>query len=100
VLNRGDRVPIAGVDVLLDDGATRAVTDAKGEFAFDAVVVGTHAVHLRGPLAAGGDFQITLSPGKRTTATYYVFRKERYASTVRGRRAVQETVEQTLSPRR
>jgi hypothetical protein len=95
VLSRGERVPLAGVTVLVDDAQT--VTDAHGEFELPALPVGEHTVHLRSPLIASADIKLALHAGKKTRATYYVIKKERYSSVVRGRLVIQETVEQTLS---
>ncbi len=97
VLSRGDRVPLPGVDVLLDDGALSALTDDKGRFSFPAVAPGAHDVHLRGSIAGETDLKLSLAAGKKTSVTWYVTRKERYTSVVRGQRVVQETVEQTLT---
>src|SRR4051812_48000896 len=85
VLARGDRVPLAGVSVSLDDGALSAVTGEDGRFAFPAVRPGPHAVHLGGAVAGKLDLAIDLAAGTRTTVTWYVARAERYSSTVRGR---------------
>ena len=69
---------------------------------------GRRALHLRRapgrhahPAAArpddrAADTPITLTPGKRLELTIYADAKERYTSVVRGRRALVETVEQTL----
>src|SRR5262249_15608994 len=65
-------------------------------FEFDAVPVGDHKVHLRGTGIAPSDGSVTMSAGKRLEVTYYVAARERYVSTVRAERVVQETVEQAL----
>lgn len=98
VLRRGDRVPLAGVDVALDegDGTLTTVTGARGEFRFDEVTPGPHKVHLRGATIGALDVPVTLHAGKRLEVTYYVAAKEQYATTVRTRRVVQETVEQSI----
>lgn len=96
VLRKGDRTPLEGVSVLLDVGEPSTRTDAAGRFQLDAVPVGPHAVHLRGPGIEPTDGGVTLEPGKQLETTFYVAAKERYASTVRAQRAVQETVEHTL----
>ena len=96
VLQKGERTPIAGVNVLLDDGSLSALTDASGRFAFDAVPVGKHAVHLRGATIAPADTDETFALNKRLEVTYYAIVRARYTSTVRGARLVKETVEQTL----
>ncbi len=96
VLRKGDRTLLEGVSVVLDQGEPSTRTDAQGRFALDAVTVGEHAVHLRGPGITPSDGTVALHPDKRLDATFYVAAKERYASTVRAQRAVQETVEHTL----
>ncbi len=96
VLSKGDRVPLAGVRVLVDEDFS-ATTDLDGAFKLDALPVGKHTVRLRGPAITGTENALTLTPGKRTETTYYVPAKVRYSTTVRGTRAVEETVEQTLS---
>jgi TonB family protein len=97
VLRAGDRQPLGGLTVLVDDGAPATETNANGSFTFDAVPVGAHVIHVVGPEVAKSDFKVTLTPGKKLTTTWYVLGRERYSSTVRGQRAVVETVEQTLS---
>src|SRR5262249_22753691 len=52
---------------------------------------------IRSATTAPVDMTVSLHEGKALEATYYVEAKERYASTVRGRRAVVETVEHTLT---
>jgi TonB family protein len=96
VLRKGDRVPIAGVAVLADEGAARSVTDEEGRFAFDALPVGAHTLKLRGATITPVDTTVTTNPGKQLELTFYADSKERYASTVRGQRPVMETVETTL----
>jgi TonB family protein len=99
VLKRGDRSPVTGVAaiVLLAPGdERRAVTDQEGRFSFDALPAGEHPLALRGPGIAPIDATVSLHEGKRLDVTTFVDVKERYASTVRGRRSVLETVEQTL----
>ncbi len=96
VLRKGDRTPLEGVSVVLDQGEPSTRTDAKGRFQFEAVPAGEHAVHLRGPGIEPSDGAVALSADRRLDATFYVAAAERYASTVRAQRAVQETVEHTL----
>jgi len=96
VLRKGDRTPLEGVSVVLDAGPASERTDRRGRFEFGAAPVGPHAVHLRGTEITPSDGTVMLSEGKRLDTTFYVEAKERYASTVRAQRAVQETVENTL----
>jgi TonB family protein len=93
---RGDRVPVPGVAITVDDGP-RATTGDDGRFAFDAVPPGPHTVRLRGATIGRVDSPITLQPGKATSVTWYVDVVSRYETVVRGRRPIQETVEQTLA---
>ena len=96
VLRKGDRVPIAGVAVIAG-GSARVVTGEDGRFAFEALPAGETTLQFRSPTTTPADTNVTLTPGKRLEMTVYVDQKERYASVVRGRRALVETVEQTLS---
>jgi TonB family protein len=100
VRRRGDRVPVAGAVALVEvapGDERRAVTDAQGRFSFAALPVGDHQLVLRGVDLAPVDLTVALHAGKATEVSLYVDVKERYASTVHGRRAVVETVEQTLT---
>lgn len=100
VRRRGDRAPVAGaaVAVRIAPGDERqAVTDERGRFAFPALPVGEHLLAVRGVDLTPADVTVTLHEGRSTELNLYVDVKERYASTVRGRRPVVETVEQTLS---
>jgi hypothetical protein len=97
VRRKGDRTPVPGVNVLVDDGDPSATTDEAGRFAIDAVPPGKHKVHVRGASVEPADTEETFTLGKRLEATYYVAAKDRYRSTVRGTRMVKETVEQTLA---
>jgi hypothetical protein len=97
VLRKGDRVPVAGVALIVDDGAARAVTAETGRFSFEALPLGEHTIKLRSPTTAPADTTVTLRPGKTLELTFYAEAKERYASTVRGNRAIVETVEHTLT---
>ncbi|MDB4965313.1 MAG: TonB family protein / TonB-dependent receptor [Myxococcales bacterium] len=96
VREKGERIPFPNVTVRIDDLV--AVTDADGAFHFDAVPVGAHRVALIGPdVAAAAQLTLKLEPQKRLEVTWYLARKQRYTSTVRGQHVVQETVEHTLS---
>ena len=75
----------------------RAVSDEQGRFSFAALPVGEHKLALRGAAILPVDVTVALHEGKSTELTLFVDVKERYASTVRGQRAVVETVEQTLT---
>jgi hypothetical protein len=96
VLRKGDREPLAGVHVIVDQGEPATTTNAKGRFVLE-VPVGDHVLHVVGPDVVKSDFKVKLVAGKKLTTTWYVPGRERYTSTVRGQRAVVETVELTLS---
>jgi len=95
VREKGERAVLPNVTVAIDD--LTATTDGAGKFHFDAVPVGEHEVKLRGPDISPAELKLTLEHGKRLEVTWFVARKARYTSTVRGQRVVQETVEHTLS---
>jgi TonB family protein len=97
VLRAGDRQPLGGIRVILDEEAQSTSTNAAGRFSFAAVPVGAHVIHVRGPDVIDGDFKVTLSPHTKLTTTWYVTGRERYASTVHAKKPVVEAVEQTLS---
>jgi TonB family protein len=100
VRRRGDRTPVPGVTVSVTVGPgddREAITDGEGKFELEALPVGEHAMALRGPNIVSADTTISLHEGKALELTTYVDVKERYASVVRGRRAVVEAVEHTLA---
>jgi len=98
ILQRGDRQPLPGVTVIVDDDVQRAITDLDGKFAFEALPVGDHVLKLRGTaVAKAADVKLTLESGKLITKTYFVEGRNRYQSTVRGARIVEETVEQRIA---
>jgi TonB family protein len=96
VREKGENLPFPNVSVFV--AGQRALTDANGAFHIDALPVGNQEVRLSGPEVSGiAKLTLTLTPGKRLEVTWYISRKQRYTSTVRGQRVVQETVEHTLS---
>ena len=95
VRRAGDRTPLSGVSITVDDLDT--LTDADGRFALPAVPVGPRVFKLRSGEIAPADQKLELHEGKRAEVVWYVSGKERYTSTVRGKRVVQETVEYSLS---
>ena len=100
VRRRGDRTAVAGAVALVTvapGDERRAVSDEQGRFSFASVPVGEHKLILRGAAILPVDITVALHEGKSTELTLFVDVKERYASTVRGQRAVVETVEQTLT---
>ena len=96
VLRAGDREPLGGLSVIVDDGALSTITNGAGRFRLD-VPVGAHTLHVAGAEIARSDFKVTLTAGKALSTTWYVLGKEPYRSTVRGARPVVEAVETTLS---
>src|ERR1700687_5081164 len=96
VLRKGDRAPLEGITVAVDDGGPSTRTDATGRFELEAVPIGKHTVHLRGPGITPSDGAVELNAGKKLEVSYYVAARERYTSIVRARPVVQETVEHTL----
>ena len=100
VRRRGNRTAVTGAVALVTvapGDERRAVTDEQGRFAFAALPVGEHKLALRGATILPVDITVALHEGKSTELDLFVDVKERYASTVRGQRAVVETVEQTLT---
>ena len=95
VRQKGERQPVPGVSVAIADQV--ALTDENGAFHFDALPIGEQAVKLRGSDIVASDFKLTLKPKIRLEVTWFVGHRERFASTVRAQRVVQETVEHTLS---
>ncbi|HEY2749400.1 MAG TPA: TonB-dependent receptor plug domain-containing protein, partial [Polyangia bacterium] len=91
----GDRVPLGGVSVIVDD-APKVITGDDGSFAFDALPIGKHVLHLRHPLINNTDAKLELAEHKKLQLTLYAEAKARYRSVVRAQKAVVETVEMTL----
>jgi TonB family protein len=96
IKHKGDRVPVAGVTVIVDGGAFTAISDDDGRFRFDGIPPGAHTIKLRAAAILPADAKLQLTAGKRIEATYYVEARARYSATVRAQKAVVETVEQTL----
>ncbi|HEY2746530.1 MAG TPA: TonB family protein, partial [Polyangia bacterium] len=96
VLRAGDRQPLGGLNVIVDEAASSTITNGAGRFHLD-VAPGPHTLHVVGPEIARSDFKVMLTAGKSLSTTWYVLGRERYSSTVRAQRAVVETVETTLS---
>jgi len=99
VRRRGDRSPVEGVAAIVQlapGDERRALTGPDGHFAFPALPVGQHTLELRGTNIVAATAPIDLHQGKALELTTFVDVKERYASTVRGRRLMMEAVEHTL----
>lgn len=96
VRRKGDRVPLGGVVIVIDNGPLEAVSDALGNFVIEGLPVGQHVVHLRGGDIVSADTAIRANPGKRLELQLYVAGKQAYTSTVRGERVVVQAVEVTL----
>ncbi|HVW26497.1 MAG TPA: TonB-dependent receptor [Polyangiaceae bacterium] len=71
VKRRATSAPLAGVDVVLDDGQ-RATTDERGHFHFDAVSPGGHRVSLSRSDLKAMQTEETFEAGKKLDATYDV----------------------------
>lgn len=97
VRSRGDRTPLPGVEVILDDGLARATSDDQGRFALGAVPPGAHLAHLRGDTVGAVDVPLSLSPGRATEVTWYLALSPARGSVVRGRRVLAESVEHSLA---
>jgi TonB family protein len=97
VREKGERVALPGITVLLDDGAIETTTDENGRFELPDVPPGPHVLRLRARAIQNADVKLTLSEGKRLDTTIYVSPRERYVSVVRAARPVVETVETVLS---
>jgi TonB family protein len=95
VREKGERTPLLGVSIAIDDAQTESGRD--GAFHFDALPIGKHVVKLRSADILPAELTLTLERGKRLEVTWFVTPRQRYTSTVRGKRVVQETVEHTLS---
>ncbi|MEO6952700.1 MAG: TonB-dependent receptor [Polyangia bacterium] len=97
VRRAGDRTPLAGITITADGDDLEVVTDDEGHFSFPAVAIGTRTFKLRSADIVAADVKAELKAGKRLEVTWYVSARQRFASTVRGKRVVQETVEYTLT---
>ncbi|HXJ21114.1 MAG TPA: TonB family protein [Polyangia bacterium] len=99
VRKRGDRSPVEGIAAIVQvapGDERRALTGPDGRFAFPALPVGHRTLELRGSNIVPASAPIDLHEGKALELTTFVDVKERYASTVRGRRLMLEAVEHTL----
>ena len=94
---KGDRVPQKGVDVIVDNDAARAVTDADGHFVIEGLTRGVHVVHFRGIDITSLDQEVQTRINLPTVMTVFVAVKPRYVSHVKGRTALSAPVEQTVS---
>jgi TonB family protein len=97
VRQRGERNPLAGVNVIVDETLASTVTDDKGRFSFEGLPPGPHVIKLRSPNIYAAEVKIALTAGKRTDSTFWVLIRERYVSRVRAEKVVVQTVETTLS---
>ena len=95
VKEKGTRDPIARAQVLIDESAI-TTTDEAGRFTFPAVSIGVHKIHVRASGFTPADTDETFHAGKSLDATYYVQRKQRYTTVVRGAKLVKQTLEQSL----
>ncbi|HEX8954362.1 MAG TPA: TonB-dependent receptor plug domain-containing protein, partial [Polyangia bacterium] len=97
VRGRGDRVPQAGVDVIVDAGAVHTLTDARGRFVLEGLTSGNHIVHFRGVDITAYDEEVSLRINLPTVMSVFVEVKPRYVSRVKGRTVLSDPVEQTIS---
>ena len=96
VLSRGDRIPMPGVTVFIDD-AHNQITDDDGRFSFPVLSPGEYKLKLRGAEIRNAESKLKLEPGKQVEITYYVEIKQRYVTTVRAQRPVEDVVVRVLS---
>lgn len=97
VLSKGERVPQANVRVIVDDGVAHATTDADGRFRIDGLARGAHVVHFRGTDVRPTDEKIDMRVDFPTRLVEFIAVKPRYLSRVRGRSALSDPVEQTVT---
>ena len=97
VRGRGDRVPQAGIDVIVDEGAAHARTDTAGHFVIEGLTSGPHVVHFRGQDITAYDERVALRVNLPTVMDVFVEVKPRYVSRVKGRTVLSDPVEQTIS---
>jgi TonB family protein len=97
VTTRPERVLQANVKVILDDGAAETLTDARGRFVLEGLSPGKHTVHLRSSDIVALDQEVMIDPFLPTELRLFVEAKPRYVARVRGRTALQDPIEQTIS---
>ena len=97
VHSRGERVPQAGLDVIVDEEAAHVKTDAKGRFVIEGVTAGRHMIHFRGQDIAPYDEEVWLRVSLPTVLNVYVDVKPKYVSHVKGRTVLSDPIEQTVS---
>ncbi|HEY1584668.1 MAG TPA: TonB-dependent receptor, partial [Polyangia bacterium] len=97
VLSRGDRVPQANVEVLVDDGSRHQTTDERGRFVFSGLIAGVHHVHFRSSDIQPYDEDVELRINLPTILNVFVVVKPRYVSRVKGRTVTSDPIEQTVS---
>ncbi|HXU72861.1 MAG TPA: TonB-dependent receptor plug domain-containing protein [Polyangia bacterium] len=97
VHSRGDRVPQAGVDVIIDDGVAQQTTDKRGRFLFEGLTFGHHVVHFRGNDIKDYDQDVDLRINLPTVLDVYVIAKSRYVSHVRGRTVTSDPIAESVS---
>ena len=97
VHSRGERVPQAGLDVIVDEEAAHVKTDGKGRFVIEGVTAGRHMIHFRGQDIAPYDEEVWLRVSLPTVLNVYVDVKPKYVSHVKGRTVLSDPIEQTVS---
>ncbi len=96
VLSKGDRLAMPGVTVFLDE-KHEVLTDDDGRFSFSALPVGDYKVKLRGAEIRPAEAKLKIEAGKQVEITYYVEAKQRYVTTVRAQRPVEDVIVRVLS---
>lgn len=96
VLSKGDRIPMPGVTLFISD-EQQTLTDDEGRFEFPTLPPGEYKLKLRGAEIRNAEAKLKIEAGKQATITYYVEVKQRYVTTVRAQRPVEDVVVRVLS---
>jgi len=97
VHSRGERVPQADLDVIVDENAAHVKTDAQGRFVIEGLTTGRHMVHFRGQDITPLDREVWTRVSLPTVMSVFVVVKPRYVSRVKGRTVLSDPIEQTVS---
>lgn len=91
-IERGTRKPLAGIEVVIDEGAATAITDSEARFEFKDLPLGKHKVLINIPSYVRFDTEEEIVEGKVTEATYYVRRRTYtpYETLIRGEKERKE----------
>lgn len=96
VLAKGDRVPLPGITLYLSDDHSET-TDDDGRFRFVALPPGEYTVRFRGSEIRATETKLTIVVGQQVEKTYYLEIKQRFVTTVRGARPVEDVVVRQLT---